>query len=559
MAKMYPDPISPDTNSDAERKMYALFRDKLDDNFTVMHSCKWVNKLPDGPAIEGECDFIILHPQYGALCVEVKGGGIEVKINSGGETWYSTDRHGVQHELKRSPATQAQSSQYALRDKLSADKRTKGMWSAPGIQVKWAVCFPDVGVAAGYNLGPNIPNEVVIDGTRAFTMQRTIEDIFSYWHSERGLRKNQQPGSSGVNNLVDVLAPSWKLKALKSVALAEVADKIEQLTQDQFVVLNFLNGKKRAVVTGGAGTGKTLLAMELATRRASEGISTLYMCFNRNLADWVKSQIGKVNNLEVMTFDETVRHFAKLAKISWSPPANFEERLDSYLPTTLLTATERTDQRFEAIVIDEGQDFRELWWVGIEDMLDENGNMYVFYDDNQAIYTSPQDLPIDIDLSLPLYTNCRNTRNIHDAFQPYTSSQSICNADAGPEIIRISTKNQSSEALLKRTLLNLVNEEGISPKDITLLTPRSEVESQWDDGKELGTLMLTWDLTLPVEQELTIPVSTIHSYKGLENLVVIMTELDYVVAEKRNELIYIGLSRAKAQVIILGDLPEPVK
>jgi superfamily I DNA/RNA helicase len=103
--------------------------------------------------------------------------------------------------------------------------------------------------------------------------------------------------------------------------------------------------------------------------------------------------------------------------------------LEDYLPTTLSIATDRIDKRFGAIVIDEGQDFRELWWVGIEDMLEEDGSLYVFYDDNQAIYTSPQELPINIDLTLPLYTNRRNTRNIHNSFQPYTSSQSICHAD----------------------------------------------------------------------------------------------------------------------------------
>lgn len=262
--------------------------------------------------------------------------------------------------------------------------------------------------------------------------------------------------------------------------------------------------------------------------------------------------------LDVMTFDEAVRSFAKLARMSWSPPSKFEEHLNDYLPTTLSDAVARTEKRYDAIVVDEGQDFRELWWIGTEEMLREDGSLYVFYDDNQAIYTPPKDLPINIDLTLPLYTNCRNTRNIHEAFQPYTSSQSMCHADPGPEVTYVPLKGETPETILKRTLLQLVNEERIRPQDITLLTPRSRTESMWSDGTELGTLMLTWDLELALEQEQTIAVSTIHSYKGLENLVIVLTELDHVIKEKRNELIYVGLSRAKAQVIIIGDLPKPL-
>jgi ATP-dependent exoDNAse (exonuclease V) beta subunit len=51
-------------------------------------------------------------------------------------------------------------------------------------------------------------------------------------------------------------------------------------------------------------------------------------------------------------------------------------------------------------------------------------------------------------------------------------------------------------------------------------------------------------------------VCTIHSYKGLESPVVILTELHALRAEITNQLLYVGLSRARHHAIVIGYLPE---
>ncbi|GAB5492006.1 MAG: ATP-binding domain-containing protein [Phototrophicaceae bacterium] len=556
MAKIFPNPISPDTKSSAEKKVYELLLDHLSDDFTVIHGCKWVANTSKSGAHEGECDFIISHPKFGALCLEVKGGGIRVDSTSGREIWYSIDRNNYEHKLNRSPVKQVQDSQYALREKLRSDNRSKIHWVGNRQSVRWAVCFPDVVLPSGYKLSPDAPHELVIDGSKLQNVQKAIADIFGYWHGAKGLNRNHQPTVSGVNALVEILAPSWELKALNSVAFSNIKRQIKKLSEDQFIALNRLVGAKRAIVTGGAGTGKTLLAMEQARRLGvDEGLKTLYLCFNRNLVNRINQHIGNSSYLSVMTFNEVTRLFVNKAQIIWNPPSNTDELFSDYLPNILSQALQIVDERYEVIIVDEGHDFRSEWWLVVEELLaTENGRLYVFYDSNQAIYTPAKELPIVIDTQLPLFTNCRNTKNIHDEFQIFTTDKTNCYAESGPEVEKIEVKNHKEMlAIVRKLILRVVGDEDINPQEITILTPQTEGKSSWIDGLTIGKVSLSWDLDLARKSNNIIGVSTIYSYKGLENTVIFLTEMSMANKKLLRELSYVAISRACVKIYIIGD------
>lgn len=86
------------------------------------------------------------------------------------------------------------------------------------------------------------------------------------------------------------------------------------------------------------------------------------------------------------------------------------------LPNALGYSLEVLPDRYDAIVCDEGQDFREEFWVPLELLLVdyETSPLYVFYDDNQNIYARAGTFPIR-DEPFSLTTNCRNTAPIHVA------------------------------------------------------------------------------------------------------------------------------------------------
>lgn len=172
------------------------------------------------------------------------------------------------------------------------------------------------------------------------------------------------------------------------------------------------------------------------------------------------------------------------------------------------------------------------------------------------LYTQISNIPLD---SEPFYLdeNCRNTRHIHAALVPYAreAEDAICEGPEGRavEIVPAADK-QATHKALQQVLHRLVNEEGVQPNDIVVLTPASEKRSQWKDDAQLGNFILTWDLEATMDS--AIRVCTIYRYKGLESAVVILTELDRRREDLSDQLIYVGLSRARHHAVVIGQLPS---
>lgn len=214
------------------------------------------------------------------------------------------------------------------------------------------------------------------------------------------------------------------------------------------------------------------------------------------------------------------------------------------------------DALYDAIIVDEGQDFEDTWWIGLLDTLksSDSGVFYVFFDDNQRIFTQLSQVPMD---GAPLYLdeNLRNTQHIHERLKPFSRDADIqCVGPEGRPVEIIAAKDKQAERReLQRVLHRLVNEEGVPAESIIVLTPAGEKRSQWQNDDQLGNFILTWDLN--TEMPMAARICTIHSYKGLESPVVILTELHALREEIANQLLYVGLSRARHHAVVIGDLP----
>ena len=101
--------------SKAEVKLYKAFKECLPNDFVVFFEVCWILKKQDKQARDGETDFVICHPDYGYLCIEVKGGGIGCDSSKG--QWYSIDRYNKKHFIKN-PTDQAKNAKYSLLTKI---------------------------------------------------------------------------------------------------------------------------------------------------------------------------------------------------------------------------------------------------------------------------------------------------------------------------------------------------------------------------------------------------------------------------------------------------------
>ena len=80
----------------------------------------------------------------------------------------------------------------------------------------------------------------------------------------------------------------------------------------------------------------------------------------------------------------------------------------------------RNNTKFDAIIIDEAQDFRETWWIVIEALSDnlDSKIIYIFYDDNQSLLPFRSKLPFKIS-PIVISKNCRNCGNIFEVVKKF--------------------------------------------------------------------------------------------------------------------------------------------
>ena len=129
------------------------------------------------------------------------------------------------------------------------------------------------------------------------------------------------------------------------------------------------------------------------------------------------------DNLHAMNFHELCTWRIRQVKSRTGRDLLEESRLvypgkDTYdvlMPDALINSFEIAPLGYDTIIIDEGQDFKDEFWLAIELLYEgnEDARLYIFQDSNQAIYSSSEELPID-DIPLFLEDNCRNTKTIHE-------------------------------------------------------------------------------------------------------------------------------------------------
>jgi hypothetical protein len=200
-------------------------------------------------------------------------------------------------------------------------------------------------------------------------------------------------------------------------AYASLGQTVRQLTDDQYRVLELLRHFRHALISGTAGSGKTLVAAEKAMRLADAGVSTLFCCHNPELATWVR-ELTDGSRVAVIPFEQLVRDAARPeadeAGGRWS---SYSQPTTDELDAAFAAILER-GHRYEAVIVDEGQDFAEDWWLLIEALLADGDDtyFYIFYDDQQALQVHRSSYPLEMP-PLDLSRNCRNAGQIYTAMR----------------------------------------------------------------------------------------------------------------------------------------------
>ena len=192
---------------------------------------------------------------------------------------------------------------------------------------------------------------------------------------------------------------------------------------------------------------------------------------------------GKENMIRVQGYHSFACSVIETAEPGWwSKNASNEDFFwDEKVPDKFLGLIneEKIVPVFDVIIIDEGQDFSELWIETIMYLLKPDGNFYVFKDELQNIYKKPSRIakgPNEISLRIPvvyLDKNCRNTRKIalmlSDIIGIKINSMDGVPQGADVEVFkyRNDTEQQTQIVSLLKRLIH--GADAISPEKILIL------------------------------------------------------------------------------------------
>lgn len=557
MARCFPAPASATSESKAELELFRGLGEQLGPDFVVLHSVAWIARPGGAGPREGETDILILHPTHGVLVVEVKGGRVSLDYRD--RAWRSTDRHGVEHEIKN-PFDQARRGKFSILEKINENRAWKKL-AIGRFMVGYAAFFPDVGDADRLR-GPDAPGELIGDRRDLSALSAWVDQAFGYWAAGEG---SVRPiGKNGIDILVALFARAATTRPLLSARIADEDAKRLTLTERQAAILDFLRRQRRVMIAGGAGTGKTLIAREKATRLAAEGLRTLLVCYNRGLADHLREQSAGIEGLDVATFHQVCHRWIARAKERLerdllSDARNALPGADEFhqqMPLALANAVDALGPRYDAIVVDEAQDFGDEYWLPLEMMLTKPNEsmLYVFLDENQDIYRRSSNIPVPGE-PMVLDRNCRNTDAIHSAaYRHYRGAPVEPPQISGIAVGRLVASDVAAQAkAIGGVVTRLLTDEAVEPHDIAILLcdPSDRLERE----RALQNLPLPKTAKLgrieDFEKE-RLTVDTVARFKGLERGVIILWAFDRPSLSADRETFYVGMSRAKSVLYLCG-------
>lgn len=556
MARMLPDVDPSQLEHTSEEPVYIALRDQLGADYVVLHSYPWLRPWREDALAEGEADFVVVHPERGVLVLEVKGGD----VRHDGHRWFRDTPSGPK-EFK-DPFKQAQRNMHALLDLIR--ERSGRRLRRDDLTHGYAVVFPHLDYSGAPP--PHADKAIIISRRHLLAMEQAIETAYAAWTSgERRLSVEQHR-----TLLHDCLMPKFRLFRPAGPDISKAADRLLELTETQAQVFEGLYAQDRVLVEGVAGSGKTFLALNRALAFAREGKRTLFVCYNKELASWLRTQVEADPSTAAFRELVVVRHFHALAaelatdaRIAFEPASGgprtdvfWNEEVPDLIEQAVLTLDmEGRATGFDAIVVDEAQDFCLGWWYALTQSLlsSPDGPLYAFLDPNQSLRGEVQWPEVAFGARFKLTINCRNTRRIAAASASVLAltPHIFARAPVGGalRVLRAGSDRQQ-KGLVLQELRSLLEHEDVAPSQIAVIGPAAKDKGSLADLAEVGGVPIVTSAEA-WRAGGGVLVTTARSFKGLEAEVVLLYDLGGFGRLFRREDLYVACTRAKVLLVAI--------
>ncbi len=508
-----------------------------------------VRQLPDGaivlanfrlngPDKDYEADLIALMPDSGIVVIEVKGS--HVWHDDGG--WH-INRDGVAQHID--PLEQALTAKYAIRNYVTSDPR----WPKKTVRWQHHVVLTRTTLDPNFS-APNCPTWQITGASDLSQLGQRIWDTTSLHKTDAAI-----PTKDDIELIAEILQGRF-LPARDVTAIAQDrAERAQRLTLEQAKLLEVTRLLNRIEVRGGAGSGKTVMAIQqakdLASGRWGQRQRVAVLCYSYGLAHTLSQSLLTGQRKKQPAFVGT---FEQLGS-SWGIPMKGRDDSEFWereLPALMAArAAELSDgQKFDAIIVDEAQDFADTWWDAVMGCLrdEDHSGLFCYTDERQEIFSRSGRPPIAL-VPLVLDHCLRNTQQIAKTFAPLAPKMDL-RGDTGPDVTFVDCSVENAIGVADDQV-DALFAEGWQANDIALITMGRRHPVQLERQENLGYAGY-WEEFASGDD---IFYSHVAGFKGLERrAVVLCVNLGTAIDRERAErLLYVGLSRATDRLIVVGD------
>ena len=370
-----------DSAPQAEKQVYNLLKAEYggSEDIFVFHELRIQSARERNR--EFEIDFVVATNKY-IVCVEVKGGKINYDPVSG--KWTQNG-----HSFA-SPVDQAIGNKHAFLNRFRSDLSE--------IQVYWAVCFPDVTVSG--QLPPEVTDINILDSVKLGYINEYFKSIESNAHAVN--RDHVFPSKNAryaFKRILGTLTRGFGFEPSIASRLQSNELVFAELLQQQLDVISGLEDNKKLMIKGDAGTGKSLVGLHQLFKRYEMNEKVLFLTFNRQLAKNFSYLVNRDftlredEEIEITNFHQMARRAITEVDASWwdSFEAKESEFWDLEVPSKLDECLPMSSYTYDFIVIDEAQDFLDVWMEPIMKLMKPEGRISLLMDAKQDVYQRSTD------------------------------------------------------------------------------------------------------------------------------------------------------------------------